>query len=99
MGDSLVINIGDTMMRWTNDRWISTRHRVVNPPREVAAGARRISLPVFFNANDDAILECLPNCSSVDNPPKYPPVIAGEYRREKLERSYNYARLKGEATT
>src|SRR5258706_950870 len=29
---AFVINIGDLMQRWTNDRWTSTLHRVVNPP-------------------------------------------------------------------
>lgn len=97
--NSFIINIGDTMMRWTNDRWVSTLHRVVNPPRDVAAGSRRISMPVFFNANDDTVIECLPGCQSADNPPKYPPVNAGEYRRAKLRKSYDYARLKAEAAS
>jgi len=45
---SFVINIGGLMMRWTNDRWVSTLHRVVNPPESIAAKARRMS-PVFFH--------------------------------------------------
>ena len=31
---AFVVNIGDLMMQWTNDQWISTMHRVVNPPRD-----------------------------------------------------------------
>jgi hypothetical protein len=37
---SFVINLGDLMQRWTNDRWMSTRHRVVNPPLDIAAVVR-----------------------------------------------------------
>lgn len=89
--DSFVINIGDTMMRWSNDRWISTLHRVVNPPRDAAMGNQRLSLPFFFKANQDTILDCLPNCCGPENPAKYPPVTAGAYNKECLDRAFSFA--------
>lgn len=89
--DSFVINIGDTLMRWSNDRWISTMHRVVNPPRDAAAGNARMSLPFFFKANQDAVLECLPSCCGPGRPAKYPPVTAGDYNRESLGRAFAFA--------
>ena len=46
---SFVVNIGDAMMRWTNDRWVSTQHRVVNPPADTAQPARRQSIAFFHN--------------------------------------------------
>ena len=70
--DAFVVNIGDIMMRWTNDRWVSTLHRVVNPPE--GNTKRRISVPFFFQANYDTIVECLPTCRPADAAPKYPPV-------------------------
>ena len=78
---SFVVNIGDQMMRWTNDRWRSTRHRVVNPPR---AAGRRLSLCYFVEPRHDAVIECLPTCQSAARPAKYPPITAGDYMVEKF---------------
>jgi len=82
--DAFVVNIGDLMMRWTNDRWISTLHRVANPPREAGSAAGRISLAFFHQPNYDALIECLPGCESAGNPAKYPPVLSGEHRNRKF---------------
>jgi len=82
--DAFVVNIGDLMMRWTNDRWISTLHRVLNPPRDAALGTRRISLVFFHQPNYDALIECLPSCQGPDRPAKYPPVTSGEHRNRKF---------------
>ena len=76
--NSFVVNIGDLMAVWTNDRWVSTLHRVVNPPRERAADYR-ISIPFFHQPNFDAVIECLPSCRSADNPPRHQPVTSGEW--------------------
>lgn len=80
-----VINIGDLMARWTNDRWTSTLHRVVNPETGAAARSRRQSMPFFHNANYDQVVECLPTC--VGAGAKYAPVLAGPYLAEKARRS------------
>lgn len=80
-----VINIGDLMARWTNDRWTSTLHRVVNPDAGAVAGSRRQSMPFFHNANYDQVVECLPTC--VGSGAKYAPVLAGPYLAEKARRS------------
>jgi isopenicillin N synthase-like dioxygenase len=84
VADAFVINLGDLMMRWTNDRWISTLHRVVNPPRDRALGSRRQSIVFFYQPNYDALIECLPGCSGPDNPAKYPPVTSGAHRLGKF---------------
>ena len=78
---SFVVNIGDMVMRWTNDRWKSTRHRVVNPPR---ATGDRLSVCHFVMPNHDAVIECLPTCQSPERPAKYPPIVAGDYMVEKF---------------
>jgi isopenicillin N synthase-like dioxygenase len=82
--DTFVVNIGDLLMHWTNDRWISTLHRVVNPPRDAALGTGRLSLAFFHQPNYDALIECLPSCQGPGNPAKYPPVTSGEHRNRKF---------------
>ena len=70
--DSYVINLGDLMSRWTNDRWVSTLHRVVNPPSR----ARRQSIAFFHNINHDQVVSCIPTCTDKDHPPKYKDILA-----------------------
>jgi len=92
---ALVINIGDLMARWTNDRWTSTLHRVVNP--DAAAGApatasqRRQSMPFFHNANYSTIVECLPSCLADGEAPRYEPVMAGPHLAGKTTKSVSPA--------
>jgi isopenicillin N synthase-like dioxygenase len=76
---SFIINQGDLMARWTNDHWISTLHRVVNPPEEAMGGNRRLSIVFFQNPNYDTIVECLPTCRGPDDSPKYQPVSVADY--------------------
>lgn len=81
---AFVINLGDLMARWSNDRWVSTLHRVVQPPAAAAAPpARRQSMAFFHNLNADAVIECIPSCTSATNPPKYPPIKAWDLLIEK----------------
>ena len=61
--DAFVVNLGDLMAEWTNDRWVSTLHRVVNPPRATAEAARRFSMTFFHQPNYDAVVQCLPTCA------------------------------------
>jgi isopenicillin N synthase-like dioxygenase len=83
--DEFIVNIADMMQRWTNDRWLSNVHRVVNPPAEARSGSRRMSLGYFLHPNYDAQIACLPTCQGPGNPPRYPPVRAGDMMRQKLD--------------
>jgi isopenicillin N synthase-like dioxygenase len=82
---TFIINIGDLMAQWTNDRWISNMHRVVNPPRDQATGSRRQSLIFFHQPNYDARIECLAGC--VGDGAKYPPTTSGGHLKMKLDMS------------
>lgn len=78
-----VCNIGDCLMRWTNDTYVSTPHRVVNP-----AGRERYSVAFFLDPNPDAVVECLPTCATPDRPAKYPPVTGADYLESRLNPTY-----------
>jgi isopenicillin N synthase-like dioxygenase len=81
---AFVINIGDLMQRWTNDKWVSTVHRVINPANAEEAMARRQSFAFFHQPNWFAAIECLEVCLDLGEQPKYEPVLSGPYLRAKF---------------
>jgi isopenicillin N synthase-like dioxygenase len=90
---ALVINIGDLMARWTNDRWTSTLHRVVNPPADIAAMSRRQSFAYFHQPNYNIWVECLDGCSDEHYPVRYSPIISGENYRDKITKMKQKVKL------
>ena len=85
---AFVCNIGDCLMRWTNDTYISTPHRVVSP-----AGRERYSIAFFLDPNPDAIVECLPTCTDTGNPPRYAPIRGDDYLESRLNPTYQASGL------
>lgn len=79
-----VVNVGDALERWTNDRWRSTLHRVVVPPADARRDCSRQSLAFFHNANWDAVIECLPTCLDPGGTPRHEPITAGRHLMEKF---------------
>lgn len=73
-----VVNIGDCLMRWTNDIYVSTPHRVLPPQRQ------RRSVAFFCEANPDALVAALPGTGTA----KYPPIRAADYLASRLEATY-----------
>lgn len=80
---TFVVNIGEMLARWTNDEFLATPHRVINE-----SGHERFSVPFFFATNYDCTIEPIPGTFSVDNPPRYEPVVAGRYLAERLQSIY-----------
>ncbi len=80
-----LVNTGDFCMRWSNDRFVSTPHRVVHTVRET-----RYSVPFFFSTNPDVEIGCLATCSSADDPPHYPPMTYGDYYRAAINANYHH---------
>ncbi len=76
--DAYVVNIGDCLMRWTNDIYVSTPHRVLPPIR------RRRSVAMFVEANPDQIIRALPGTGA----PKYTPIRAADYLMSRLDATY-----------
>ena len=81
--DELVINVGDMLSRYTNNKLKSTIHQVVNPPRELW-GTSRYSIPFFMHPVSDMKLDCLENCIDENNPKKFEDISAGDYLYERL---------------
>jgi isopenicillin N synthase-like dioxygenase len=75
LADSFVVNLGDMMQRWSNDRWRSNLHRVL--PQ--APGRNRYSVAYFYDIDYYAVVSALPGCFDASNPPKYPPITAGQH--------------------
>ncbi len=75
---AFVVNIGDCLMRWTNDIYVSTPHRVRAPANE------RRSIAFFLDPNPDAVIEALPGTGEA----RYPPVTGADYLKSRLEATY-----------
>lgn len=80
-----IVNGGDILRRWTNDRFLSTPHRVIN-----SVGRSRYAVPFFFDPHPDTMIACLPTCQSADNPPKHPPISFDEYAIWFATRNYDH---------
>lgn len=82
----LVVNLGDMMARWTNERWRSTLHRVANPPLGAGARSRRQSIAFFCHPNFDALVSAFPSCVPAGTAPRHEPILAGRHMRAKMEK-------------
>ena len=83
--DTIVVNVGDAMQRWTNDRLSSTPHRVAVPLGEESRRSR-YSIALFCDPNPDVEIACLDR--SGDRVAQYPPILAGDYLASRLAATY-----------
>jgi isopenicillin N synthase-like dioxygenase len=81
--DQIVINVGDMLQRFTNNKLRSTTHRVVNPSREVWSTSR-FSIPFFLHPRSSMSLKSLDSCIDEKHPALYDVATAGEYLNERL---------------
>lgn len=70
---SFLVNSGDTLKRWTNDRFLSTEHRART------RGCDRYAVPLFMSPRLDFVIECLPTCHGPADPPRYGPITYRDY--------------------
>lgn len=83
--DQLVVNLGDLMAIWTNDRWVSNPHRVVNPP-----GVDRYSSPLFVTPPFHLRIETLETCLEHGEAPRHEPMVSGPYLLSRFDGTHSY---------
>ena len=74
MENAFIVNSGELLRHWTNDRFLSVKHFANNNVGAIS----RYSVPFFFNANSNYTMTCIPTCCSPDNPAKYAPISYAE---------------------
>ncbi|KAL6239068.1 hypothetical protein BDW75DRAFT_199519 [Aspergillus navahoensis] len=92
--DSIIMNVGDLLQRWSNDRLRSTNHRVSLPeladriegPNRMTR--ERFSIPYFMSPDDEVVVECIPSCMSEEAPAKYEPITRGDYNKMRMSMMY-----------
>ncbi len=82
---AFIMNTGDITARWSNNRFLSTPHRVYNRQNR-----DRYSMAFFYDPNMDSRIACLPSCADEANPPRYESVVYGDYLMERLNANHAY---------
>ena len=83
--NTFICNIGDMLMRWSNDVYVSTPHRVINHPSQ-----DRYSIAMFCDPAPNAPVACLPSCCSEANPARYEPTTSAAYLTSRLDATYEF---------
>jgi isopenicillin N synthase-like dioxygenase len=84
---TFLINLGNMMRRWSNNRFLSTPHGVLNE-----SGTDRYSIAYFHSPNPNSVIECLPSCVSADNPAHYAPAVYRDLVLEFYRANYFHQR-------
>ena len=86
LAGALVVNLGDIVQVWSNDRYTAALHRVItNPERD------RYTMPFFLNPSYDTTYEPLPATVSTQRPARYRRISWREFR--SLRAAGDYADL------
>lgn len=87
VADTILVNIGDALQRWTNDRFRSTPHRVILPDCSNPSRSR-YSMALFCDPNPDVEIACLPTCQTAEAAPLYPPIQYQAYLQSRFAATY-----------
>jgi isopenicillin N synthase-like dioxygenase len=88
IADTIIVNAGDLLARWSNDLIKSTKHRVVEPPVKEDKYPPRYSIAYFCNPNFDRMIDAIPGTVSSDSPKKYEAINSGDYLIKRLSDTY-----------
>ena len=80
-----VVNIGDLMQIWTNNRYKSTMHRVISP----LSSKDRYSSAFFNDGALDIVVECIPTCLKPGEKPAYKPLLVQDHVVRRYQQSYS----------
>lgn len=83
---SFVCNIGECLMRASNDTYVATPHRVIS-----TSPGQRHSIAFFFDPSPDSVIAPLDSCVSAERPARYPPALFGDYLASRLDPTYGVA--------
>jgi len=92
IADAYVVNGGQMLQRWTNDKFLATPHRAINQ-----SGGERYALPFFCDSNIDWPIAAVPTCVGPDRPPKYPTTDYTDYMTWYQKRNYDVLNADAEA--
>jgi len=84
--DTLVVNVGDLLARWSNDGFASTPHRVVN-----RSGRERYSMVLAWDPNFETVIDPGTVCRDGETP-HHPPITCGRYVLDRFDRAFAYRR-------
>lgn len=88
--DTILVNVGYLLMRWTNARWRNSVHRVSAPPSLINMEIipERYSFAFFSFPDAQTVVEPLPTCYNIDKSRKWGPIVAGDYLRSHRDKLY-----------
>lgn len=92
MAQGMIVNSGNMLRRWSNDRFVATPHRVTTATTE-----DRYSLAFFFNPDLDDVIDPVEGCAGPDNPARYEPIRYGDFFADYLASTYTHQKGKSEA--
>ena len=84
--DTLVVNIGDLLERWSNGRYRSTVHRVIN-----SSGRERLSLVLAYDPNFETLVDPQSFCGEGEAP-RDEPITCGDYLLWRFRKAFSYRR-------
>ncbi|KAL3909504.1 MAG: hypothetical protein SGILL_008063 [Bacillariaceae sp.] len=88
--NGFVCNLGDMLARWSNNVYVSTPHRVMQPLKSnCGESGDRISIPFFFDPNYDSIIRPIDELvNKSENRVMFEPIMYGDHYLGKTSKNF-----------